>query len=726
MKLVIVESPTKAKIIQKFLSKGFTVKSSFGHVRDLPKNVLGVDVEHNFQPKYVIPPKARKTITELKKAAAKKEVILATDEDREGEAIAWHLAQALKLDPKKTDRIVFHEITKSAIENALGNPRQIDENLVDAQQARRILDRLVGYKLSPLLWKKIRRGLSAGRVQSVALRLIVEREREIEKFKPEEYWSIEAELKKNDSPEKLLAKVVEKDGKKITKLGIKKENEAQDIVKELEKEKYLVRNIETKKFLSQPPSPFTTSSLQQDAARRFGYSAKQTMMIAQQLYEGLSLGGEAGGLITYMRTDSLNLSPQFLEATKKHIQENLGKEYYPETTRLFKTKSKGAQEAHEAIRPTDVNKTPEKIKDFLDERQFKLYRLIWQRTVASQMTPAEFEKQNVFVQAGRYLLQGNGSRLVFDGFLKVYSQKSEDRILPVLTVGEILELLKLLPQQHFTKPPARYTEAMLIKTLEENGIGRPSTYAPTISVIQERAYVEKNEDKRFKPTEIGLLVNDLLVEHFPNIVDVNFTARMEKDLDEIAEGKKKWQPIIKDFYGPFAISLALKEKEIVKIEKKTGRKCPECGQELVEKFGRFGKFFACSGYPECKYTEQNSDEKALQEKFAGEKCEKCGAPMTVKTGRFGSFLGCSAYPECKNIKKIEKKTGVKCPECEKGELVEKKTKRGRMFYACNQYPKCKFALWEKPINEKCPKCGGLMTEKRNGEKVCGNKECGQE
>ena len=717
MKLVIVESPTKAKTIQKFLSKDYVVRSSFGHVRDLPQKALGVDTEKNFKPKYVVPPKAKKIVTQLKKEAAKKEVVLATDEDREGEAIAWHLAEALKLDPTKTQRIVFHEITKSALEAALLSPRLIDFNLVNAQQARRVLDRLVGYKLSPLLWKKIKRGLSAGRVQSVALRLIVEREREIEKFKPEEYWTIEAELKKEQTEQTFLAKLIAKKGKKIPKLGLKQEKEAEDILRELKEQQYQIKSIETKKVFSQPPAPLTTSSLQQEAARRFGFSAKQTMMLAQQLYEGVETDQGSSGLITYMRTDSLNLAPQFLDQTQRYLREKFGLKYSLQKPRFFKTKSKNAQEAHEAIRPTDINRDPESLKNYLDPRQLKLYRLIWQRTLACQMPPAEFESQNVAIGAGVYDFQANGSRLVFDGFLKIYPQKSEDKILPALAIKEFLQLVKLLPRQHFTKPPARYSEAMLIKVLEENGIGRPSTYAPTISVIQERDYVVKNEDKRFQPTEIGLLVNDLLTEHFPNIVDMKFTAQMEEKLDEIAAGKAKWTPVIKEFYGPFEINLKLKDKEIQKHRELTGRFCPECGRELEIKFGRFGKFYACSGFPECKYTEQNDEEKKLQQEFSKEVCDVCGAPMTVKTSRFGSFLGCSKYPDCKNIKKIEKTIGVACPQCGQGQLVQKNTKRRKVFYGCNQYPKCDFAVWDKPLNEKCPQCGNLMVEK-NGQKIC--------
>jgi len=722
MKLVIVESPTKAKTIQKFLPAGFSVKSSFGHVRDLPKTTLGVDVDKNFQPKYVVPTKAKKTVAELKKAAAKKEVILATDEDREGEAIAWHLAEALKLEPKQTNRIVFHEITKNAILEALKNPRGIDFNLVDAQQARRVLDRLVGYKLSPLLWKKIRRGLSAGRVQSVALRLVVEREREIEKFKPQEYWQIEAQLSKQDAQEEFLAKLTKKDGKTLAKLAITNKQQATTIVEELRNKNFVVGAVETKKFLSQPPPPFTTSSLQQAAAGRLGYSAKQTMRLAQQLYEGVAVGGQPVGLITYMRTDSLNLAGQFLQAAQKYLTEKFGASYHSGQARIFRTKTKGAQEAHEAIRPTDVGLDPSSVERFLEPRQFKLYRLIWQRALASQMAPAQFDKQKITILADNYELTASGSRLIFDGFLKVYPQKTKDEILPALRKNEALNLVRLLPQQHFTQPPARYSEATLIRALEDHGIGRPSTYAPTISVIQDRGYVQKNEDRRFQPEEIGFLVNDLLVKHFPQIVDIDFTAKMEKQLDDIAEGTTRWTPVVKEFYGPFNTNLKLKDKEIQKMQKPTGQKCPDCGADIVEKFGRFGKFHACSNYPDCRYTEKTDEEKAVAAKFAGEKCERCGADMVMKNGRFGPFLGCANYPNCKNIKNIEAKTGVACPQCQQGEIVAKRTKRGRTFYACNRYPECKFALWDKPTGEHCPRCQSLLVQK-NGQPACSNKEC---
>ena len=716
MRLVIVESPIKANTIQKFLGTDYRVLSSYGHIRDLPKSELGIDIEQNFKPKYIIPLKARKIMSALKKECGKAEIlILASDEDREGEAIAWHLVQALNLDNEKPyQRIVFHEITKSAIENALKNPRKIDENLKDAQQARRILDRLVGYKLSPFLWKKVVKGLSAGRVQSVVMRLICEREEEIKKFKPEEYWSIEAELQKILNPKSQIlnkskiqnpkskiefkALLVKKDNKIIPKLGIKTKKEAEKIIKDLDHAEYKVINIEKKEVKRNPLPPFTTSTLQQEASKRFHWSAKFTMRNAQALYER--------GTITYHRTDSLNLSEQSLLGVKKFIEDNYGKNYWAGFLRKYKTKTKGAQEAHEAIRPTYPEREPEglKLKAGLDDNLFRLYDLIWRRFIACQMTEARFYSTAVEIEAeaslrpdlkhtkgwilNSYTFRATGQILRFDGFLKIYPIKYEESELPLLTTNEILKLLKILSSQHFTQPPARYTEATLIKILEENGIGRPSTYAPTLSTIQTRNYVEKNEDKRFMPTEIGTVVNGILVEHFPRIVDIKFTAEMEKDLDEIAEGKIKWVPIIKEFYEPFAENLARKYEEVSKssiAEQKTDKTCPKCGAPLIIKLGRFGKFYACSKFPECRYT----------------------APLERPS------------------------LGIKCPKCNKGDIVEKRTKKGKIFYACNQYPKCDFALWDKPctitvqgkpFSEKCPECGSLLVETKKGAK-CSNKEC---
>lgn len=646
MKLVIVESPTKAKTISKFLGKDYQVESSYGHVRDLPKSKLGIDVEKDFEPQYIIPTKARKVVSQLKKSAQKAEgVVLATDEDREGEAIAWHLSQALNLKTKeKTERIVFHEITKSAIEKALTHPRTIDFNLVDAQQARRVLDRLVGYKLSPFLWKKITRGLSAGRVQSVALRLIVERENEIRAFKPEEYWSIIAAFSNG-----IEAELSVKD-----KFDIKNKDGADKIINELQKSEFKIISITKKEVNRNPLPPFITSTLQQEASRQFGFSAKKTMLLAQRLYEH--------GFITYMRTDSVNLSQESLVDAKKWLSA-LGNEYASEAPRTFQGKSRLAQEAHEAIRPTQVEMEPEKL-EIDDGSAKKLYKLIWQRFVASQMPQAKIASTAIEIEAGKYVLRANGQQIVFDGFLKIWPQKFSEKILPEVQEGEKLELSELKPLQHFTEPPARYSEATLIKALEDHGIGRPSTYAPTISVIQNRNYVTK-EQRKFQPTEMGELVNKVLTEHFPKIVDIDFTAKMEENLDNVAEGKEKWQEVIREFYGPFEKNLEEKYEEVSK-------------KELVP------------------------------EEASNEKCEKCGKPMIFKFGRFGKFLACSGFPDCKSTKQVAKEppksTGLKCSKCGEGEIVERRVSRGRargkIFWGCSRYPKCDHATWENPLQEK--------------------------
>jgi len=690
MKLVIVESPTKAKTIQHFLPAGFSVRSSYGHVRDLPKGKLGVDTENNFEPKYVIPLLARKRLSEIKKVLPKAEkVILASDEDREGEAIAWHLTHALGIDEKNTERIVFHEITKKAIEEALKNPRTIDKNLVNAQQARRVLDRLVGYELSPFLWKKVAKGLSAGRVQSAAMRLIIEREREIQNFKSEEYWSIEALLKKLNLPDEFIASLIKQNGKTIPKLGIKTQVQAETIVKDLDNAHWQVESVEQKEQKRTPAPPFVTSSLQQEAFTKLRLSAKQTMQIAQQLYEGIDLGKSAGsvGLITYMRTDSFNLAKEALSAIKNFIDREFGQNYSLPEPRFYKTKAKGAQEAHEAIRPTDINRTPESLKEFLTPPQFKLYDLIWRRALACQMANAVVLATTVDIDARRpdsqnnYTFRANGSQIKFDGFLKIYENKISENILPPLKKDEKLDLIKLTPSQHFTQPPARYSEASLIKIMEELGIGRPSTYAPTISTIQERNYVQKDENKRLTPTEIGFTVNDLLVEHFPEVVDLKFTAHMEEDLDEIAQGLQEWTPVIREFYEPFKKHLTEKYEE-VKHQK------PE--PELTDKI-----------------------------------CPKCGAPLLIRTSRFGKFYACSKFPECRyteNLTNPQSSTGVMCPKCVEGEIIAKRTKRGKIFYACSRYPNCDFALWDKPTGEKCATCGSLIIEGKKGKK-CSNKEC---
>ncbi len=719
MNLVIVESPAKAKTIQKYLGKGFIVKSSYGHVRDLPKTVMGIDIEHNFEPKYLIPKKAKPHIAELQKHAKKAELIyFATDADREGEAIAWHLMEALKTPDKKIKRITFGEITKSAITKAVENPRELDTDLVDAQQARRILDRLVGYELSPLLWKKVRRGLSAGRVQSVAVRLIVEREEEIRAFKPDEYWSIDANLLKDET--EFAASLRSKGGKAFTKLGITKKEEVEEILKDLEGATYKVTHIETKDRKRTPPAPFTTSTLQQAAFNQLGYGSKRTMMLAQQLYEN--------GFITYMRTDSTNLATEAIAKANEAIKSNFGEEYAIDTPREYKKKSKGAQEAHEAIRPTDPTQTPDALSGELDASQAKLYRLIWQRMVASQMAEAKLLQTAADITAGDYTFRANGTTVKFDGFVRALGEKAafKETVLPELKEGDETKLRDLLNEQHFTQPPARYSEATLVKALEQNGIGRPSTYAPTIDTIQRREYIVKNDDKRLEPTEIGELVNGVLTEHFPNIVDVNFTATIESDFDKIAEGKKEWQPIIEAFYKPFHKQIELKDKELDKkalTQEETGEKCPECQNDLVIKLGRFGKFKACTNYPECKHTEPIGEEKELQEEHTDEKCPDCGKPLIIKRGRYGPFLGCSGYPDCKHITKIEKETGVDCPKCGKGKIVEKKSRRGKTFYACNQYPECENAYWSKPTGEKCPDCDSLLIYGAKSTARCSSKEC---
>ena len=653
-KLVIVESPTKARTISDFLdSSEYQIESSYGHVRDLPRSKLGIDIANNFEPAYIIPVKARKRVGELKKLAAKAtEVILASDEDREGEAIAWHIANIL--DVKDAKRIVFHEITKTAINEALGNPRKIEMNMVDAQQARRILDRLVGYELSPFLWRKFYRGLSAGRVQSVAVRLIADREKEIQAFNPQEYWSLSAFLNTKKEQEQIFeAYLYKKDGKTLDKLEIKNKEESDQILKNLTGEEYKVISVESKEAKRLPGAPFTTSSLQQESSNKLGYSAKQTMMLAQQLYEA--------GYISYMRTDSVNLSQDSLSSAKTFIDSAYGKDYSLDEPRKFKNKAKGAQEAHEAIRPTSSSRTPESMKDSLDSKQYKVYDLIWRRFVACQMQPAIFDSTTADISAQNFIFRANGSVMKFDGWLKIYPSKFTENILPILSENEILNLKELKPEQHFTEPPPRYNEASLIKAMEEYGIGRPSTYAPTIATIQARNYVAKNDQRRFAPTETGNMVNDLLVQHFPQIVDVNFTAKMEEDLDRIAEGQTKWVPVIKEFYEPFHENLMKKEIEVEKrnMEEKTDEICPNCGKPMIIKPGRFGKFMACSGFPECK--------------------------------------------TAKPLKNSAREIGMKCPKCAEfspediGDIVMKKTRKGRVFFGCSRYPKCDYASWKNPM-----------------------------
>jgi DNA topoisomerase-1 len=733
MDLIIVESPTKAKTIGKFLGKAYRVESSFGHIRDLPKSQMGIDIDNNFKPHYIITPTAKKTVANLKKqAAAANSVILASDEDREGEAIAWHLAETLKLAPDKIQRIVFHEITDKAIKEALKHPRTLDYHMIDAQQARRVLDRLVGYELSPFLWKKVAKGLSAGRVQSVAMRLIVEREQEIKAFKSEEYWSVRAELK-TDQGETFTAELVKIKNKTFDKL-ILTEDKAQAIIQDLNEADYRVARLEKKQISKNAPAPFTTSTMQQSANRQLGFSAKQTMTIAQKLYEQ--------GFITYMRTDSLNLSDKFLGEAKTWLTDNLGAEYALAEPRRFKTKSKNAQEAHEAIRPTEVLTDPESLKTKLDRNLYRLYRLIWERAVASQMPAAILNATTIDVAAKDYGLRATGQVIDFLGYLKVYPEKTAEQTLPAVKKNDLLKLIQLLNEQHFTKGPARYSDAALVKEMEKYSIGRPSTYAPTIATIINRGYAERDDSKKLEPTAIAFIVTDLLIKHFPKIIDYTFTAKMENNLDEIASGEKDWQPVIKDFYDSFHKNLQSKYEEVNKNdimpEEKSEEKCDKCGSPMIIKTGRYGKFLACSNYPACHNIKSLNNSgsgdkpadseavKLLKEKYAAEKCDKCGSPMAVKVGKYGPFLACTAYPKCKNIKNIKDDNApeIVCPVCGQGHIVKKFSRRGA-FYACDNYPNCKNAYWGEPTGDTCPDCGALMVKDlKTGEIKCSQRGCG--
>ena len=749
-KLVVVESPAKAKTLSQFLGKEYTVTASVGHVRDLPEKELGVDVDHDFKPKYVVSQDKRKVVKVIRdKAATATAVYLATDPDREGEAISWHLVQAAKLDKLPLKRVVFHEITREAIHSAFRHPRPIDLHLVDAQQARRILDRLVGYKISPVLWKSVRKGLSAGRVQSVALKLIVDREAEISAFVPVEYWSIEAELAKgkNKSPSfgATLVGLVGED-----KIELRDEKQTQRLVTELKKASYAVSAVRQKKAARQPAPPFITSTMQQEAWRKLKLSSKRTMAIAQQLYEGLPLGKKGSvGLITYMRTDSTNVTASAISDARSYIAEKYGPDYLPTSPRRFAVKAKGAQEAHEAIRPTSIQREPANVKPYLTSEQLKLYTLIWQRMVASQMAAAQISTTTVDIEAKTernkksYLFRATSSAIVFPGFLTLYQEGKDEeeeekkRSLPNLTRGELLRLLKLLPEQHFTQPPPHYTEATLIKALEELGIGRPSTYAPTVSLIQERGYVDRRNG-RLEPSELGTIVSGLLSEHFSDIVNVGFTAQMEEKLDQIASGQLRWVPMLHEFYGPFEKTISRAASAIPKISEPTDEICEKCGKPMVIKWGRWGKFLSCSGFPGCKNARSLDETESAKASAApsvdeptDEICEKCGRPMVIKTGRWGRFLSCSGYnnpdkrKRCKNTRSILVTTGVGCPEpnCG-GELAEKRSKKGRIFYGCSRYPDCKFASWDKPLAKPCPECQGLLTLSKKGTAKC--MKCGYE
>lgn len=745
--LVIVESPAKAKTIGKYLGEGVTVKASVGHVRDLPEKRLGVDIEHEFRPEYELIKGKGKVVSEIKKAAKEADAIyLAPDPDREGEAIAWHIAEELDVKKKPVYRVLFNEITAKAIKEAMSKPGRIDQNMVDAQQARRVLDRLVGYQISPLLWKKVKRGLSAGRVQSVAVRLVCEREDEIVAFKPEEYWSITATLE-GKTPPPFAAKLLQANGKKI-KIG--KEADAMAALAEIEGKPFTVTRVERKETKRHPVPAFITSKLQQEAARKLRFTAKKTMSVAQGLYEGVEIGDEGPvGLITYMRTDSVRVSADALKEAREVIADRFGKEFLPPKAVTYAT-GKAAQDAHEAIRPTSPSLDPESVKKFLDKDQLNLYKLIWNRFMASQMMPALIDQTSIDVEVGKYLFRATGSVIKFPGFLKVYeegkdevaeggeeAEEEKEATLPPLEKGDRLSLKKIEPKQHFTQPPPRYTEATLVKELEEKGIGRPSTYAAIMSTIQDREYVEKVENK-FRPTELGSLVNTLLVEQFPDLLNVEFTARMEKKLDEIEEGKARWVETVGEFYAPFSTALenATKAMRDVKREEiPTDHICEKCGAGMVIKWGRNGQFLACSGYPACKNTKEfvktesgeiQVKEQAVEE--AGEACPTCGSPMVIRGGRFGKFIACSRYPECKTTKAIT--TGVTCPEDKcGGTLVEKRSKKGKVFFSCSNWPKCKYAIWDRPVSKPCPKCKApFMTEKVSKKAgaalVCVKEGCG--
>jgi DNA topoisomerase-1 len=794
--LVIVESPAKARTINKYLGSDYTVKASMGHVMDLPKRDLGVDLKNDFQPTYLVIPSKKHVIQELKAAATKADAIyLAADPDREGEAICAHLRELLDGKRRKFFRVLFNEITRDAVREAFNHPGEIDERLVDAQQARRILDRLVGYQVSPLLWDKVKRGLSAGRVQTVALRLIVEREREIQAFVRREYWTVTAHLE-GKKPPAFDARLGKFQGKDVE---IPDQATADRIVAAVKAAKLVVQSVTTKEKRKYPVPPFITSKLQQEAVRKLHFSVKKTMMLAQRLYEGMEIGGEGSvGLITYMRTDSTRVAEGALSVARDYILKTFGKNYLPSEPIRYRSK-KDAQDAHEAIRPTDAARTPDSVRQFLGPDEFKLYKLIWQRFVASQMNPAVFDQTTIDIAAGEYLLRATGSVEKFNGFRAVYEEGKDEKAemeedeelqhrLPQVEQGETLKLRKILPEQHFTEPPPRFNEATLVKALEEKGIGRPSTYASILSVIQNREYVEKHQG-RFYPTQLGMVVNDLLVKNFSDIFDVAYTARMEEELDEVEEGKLSWTDALDEFYKKFKRNLLLAEREMDDIKGEgiaTEVKCEKCGKPMVIRLGRNGQFLACTGYPECDGTRDLPADLAAKYSSAGppapevaaENCEKCGKPMAVKRGRFGFFLACTGYPECRNTKKIVMKEGAattvgdtpleeKCPECGnhlaikhgrfgqftacsnyptckyvkrqtlgipcpekgcRGELVVRRTRKGKTFYGCSRYPECKFTAWDKPVAEPCPKCGSpILLEKfsksSSPTRYCPNEAC---
>ncbi len=749
--IVIVESPAKAKTIKKYLGKGYEVLASYGHVRDLLPKEGAVDTEHDFAMKYQTIDKNKKHVDAIAKAVKEADSLyLATDPDREGEAISWHLVELLKqkklLKDKHIARVVFHEITKRAINEAMQHPLELSMDLVNAQQARRALDYLVGFNLSPLLWRKIRRGLSAGRVQSPALRLIVERELEIEKFNPREYWTIQAENQiRKDT---FSAKLTFYKDEKISQFSIENADSAAEVKKTLEQSaqgQLTVTKVEKKQRKRNPAAPFTTSTLQQEASRKLGFTAQRTMRTAQQLYEGIDIGGETVGLITYMRTDSVNLAQEAIGEIRDFIKQNFGANNLPDEARAFKTKSKNAQEAHEAIRPTSIQHKPDDIKDHLSKDQYRLYDLIWKRTIACQMIHATINTVGIDLSAGEgHVFRATGSTIVDPGFIAVYQESLDDGkkdddeaegLLPPMEEGDKVQLLKIATDQHFTEPPPRYSEASLVKALEEFGIGRPSTYASIISTLQNREYVEMDK-RRFIPTDVGRIVNKFLTEHFTQYVDYDFTARLEDELDAVSRGEKEWVPLLHSFWQPFKDQVTEKDQSVDRKDvthEALDEKCPKCGQQLSIRLGRRGRFIGCNGFPECDYTrslEGETEDKEI-EAIKDRNCPECGSELLIRHGRYGKFIGCSSYPKCKYIEPLEKpeNTEVTCPQCKQGTILKRKSRYGKIFYSCGRYPDCDYALWNPPVNEPCPDCGWpiltIKTTKRKGtEKVCPQKDCG--
>lgn len=749
-KLVIVESPAKAKTIKKYLGKGVEVLASYGHVRDLLPKEGAVDTANDFAMKYQVIDRNSKHVDAIAKAMKKADALyLATDPDREGEAISWHLYELLKkrgaLKNKETHRVVFHEITKQAVNDAVAHPRELSMDMVNAQQARRALDYLVGFTLSPLLWKKVRRGLSAGRVQSPALRMIVERELEIEAFKPKEYWTIEADAV--FEKQAFEAKLTHFQGEKLAQFTINNETgsaEAVEILNKAAEGKLLVTNVTKKQRKRNPAAPFTTSTLQQEASRKLGFGAQRTMSVAQQLYEGVDTGEGAVGLITYMRTDSVTLADEAIEELRGFIADKYGATSVPKSPQTYKTKSKNAQEAHEAVRPTSILRTPDDMKAYLSADQLKLYTLVWQRTVSSQMIHATMNTVAVDLGCGAgNTFRANGSTVVNPGFMSVYLEGKDDskadkdeKLLPAMEVGDVVELAAIRPEQHFTEPPPRYSEASLVRSLEEYDIGRPSTYASIISTLLQREYVEL-EKKRFRPTDVGRVVGKFLVDHFTQYVDYGFTADLEDDLDAVSRGEKEWIPLLRHFWAPFKDQVETKDKEVQRsdvTQELLDEDCPKCGSKLSSRLGRSGRFIGCTAYPECDYTRNIDGEETTAsepEVVADRKCPKCDSDLWIRTGKYGKFIGCSSYPKCKHIESLEQptNTGVTCPQCNKGEILTRKSRRGKIFYSCSEYPSCDYALWNEPIKESCPSCEWPIltlktTKSRGTEKVCPQKGCG--